>query len=59
MDGRNAQLSLHHRGLHRLSNSKLKCLAMIHNDFLIRLDGSSAAKRFFESKPRDVSYFML
>ena len=51
VEGRNAQLSLHHHGMHRLSGRKLKALTVIHNFHLKRPDGTTAAERFFESKP--------
>jgi len=51
VEGRNAQLSLHHHGMHRLSNRKMKGLTVIHNFYLKRPDGTTAAERFFENKP--------
>lgn len=51
VEGRNAQLSLHHHGMHRLSDRKLKGLTVIHNFYLKRPDGTTAAERFFENKP--------
>ena len=51
VEGRNAQLSLHHHGMHRLSNRKMKGLTVIHNFYLKRRDGTTAAERFFENKP--------
>lgn len=51
VEGRNAQLSLRHHGMHRLSNRKLKALTVIHNYYLKRPDGTTAAERFFERKP--------
>jgi len=50
VEGRNAQLSLHHHGMHRLSNRKMKGLTVIHNFYLKRPDGTTAAERFFENK---------
>ncbi|SDU53069.1 DUF6399 domain-containing protein [Desulfobacula phenolica] len=51
VEGRNAQLSIHHHGMHRLSDRKLKGLTVIHNFYLKRPDGTTAAERFFENKP--------
>ena len=51
VEGRNAQLSLHHHGMHRLSDRKMKGLTVIHNFHLKRSDGRTAAERFFENKP--------
>jgi hypothetical protein len=51
VEGRNAQLSLHHHGMHRLSDRKMKGLTVIHNFYLKRPDGTTAAERFFENKP--------
>jgi len=51
VEGRNGQLSLHHHGMHKLSDRKLKGLTVIHNFHLKRPDGTTAAERFFESKP--------
>lgn len=51
VEGRNAQLSLYHHGMHRLSDRKMKGLTVIHNFHLKRPDGTTAAERFFENKP--------
>ena len=51
VEGRNAQLSLHHHSMHRLSDRKMKGLTIIHNYYLKRPDGTTAAERFFENKP--------
>ena len=45
-------LSLKHHGWHRLSDSKLKVLTVIHNFYVRRKDGSTPAHRFF-GKPHD------
>ncbi|NDY71996.1 hypothetical protein DO021_10770 [Desulfobacter hydrogenophilus] len=49
VEGRNAQLSLHHHGMHRLSDRKLKSLTVIHNFHLKRSDGTTAAERFLRT----------
>ncbi len=59
VEGRNAQLSLRHHGMHRLSDRKLKALTVIHNYHLKRPDGTTAAERFFENKPNDIFEWLL
>ncbi len=59
VEGRNAQLSLHHHNMHRLSNLKLSALTAIHNFYIERSDGTTAAERFFESKPKDMFEHLL
>jgi predicted transcriptional regulator/transposase len=59
VEGRNGQLSLHHHSLHRLSNSKLSALTVVHNFFIKRADGSTAAERFFATRPNDLFQWLL
>lgn len=59
VEGRNAQLSLRHHGMHRLSDQKLKALTVIHNYYLRRPDGTTAAERFFENRPIDLFEWLL
>lgn len=59
VEGRNAQLSLRHHGMHRLSDQKLKALTVIHNYYLKRPDGTTAAERFYENKPIDMFEWLL
>ena len=59
VEGRNAQLSLRHHGMHRLSDQKLKALTVIHNHYLKRPDGATAAERFYENKPIDMFEWLL
>jgi len=59
VEGRNAQLSLHHHGLHRLDNHKLQALTAVHNYYVKRKDGTTAAERFFESKPNDMFQWLI
>ena len=59
VEGRNGQLALNHRCFHRLSGRKLKALTVIHNYFIERSDGTTAAKRFFGEAPRDLFEFLL
>ena len=47
VEGRNGQLSLFHHGRHRLSDNKLAALTAVHNFHIRRLDGTTAAERFF------------
>ena len=54
VEGRNGQLALRHHSLHRLSKSKLVALTVVHNYYLTRSDGTTAAERFFGAKPRDL-----
>jgi hypothetical protein len=51
VEGRNGQLALRHHSLHRLSNGKLVALTVVHNYYLTRRDGATAAERFFGAKP--------
>lgn len=59
VEGRNGQLSLWHHGLHRLSAQKLKVLTTLHNYYIKRKDGTTAAERFFEQKPKDLFEYLL
>jgi hypothetical protein len=54
VEGRNGQLALRHHSLHRLSNGKLGALTVVHNYYLTRRDGTTAAERFFGANPRDL-----
>jgi hypothetical protein len=54
VEGRNAQLALRHQGIHQLSNRHLEALAVVHNYYVRRRDGTTAAERFFEAKPNDL-----
>ena len=59
VEGRNGQLSLHHHALHRLSDRKLTALTTIHNYFIRRKDGTTAAQRFFGATPNDLFEWVL
>ncbi len=59
MEGRNGQLSLRHHALHRLSDRKLNALKVVHNFYLQRDDGTTAAERFFDSPPKDLFDWLL
>ena len=58
-EGRNGQLSLYHHGLHLLSDRKLRVLTILHNYFIQRPDGTTAAERFFGKKPPDLFKWLL
>ena len=38
---------------------KLKVLTILHNFFIKRADGTTAAERFFEEKPKDLFSWIL
>jgi hypothetical protein len=59
VEGRNGQLALHHHSLHRLSDRKLASLTVVHNYYVKREDGTTAAERFFGAKPRDLFEYLL
>jgi hypothetical protein len=59
VEGRNGVLSLKHHSLHKLNTNKLQALTVLHNFFSSRRDGTTAAERFFDQKPRDVFEWLL
>ena len=59
VEGRNGQLALHHHSLHRLSQRKLTALTTVHNYFIQRPDGTTAAERFFGAKPKKLFEWIL
>ena len=59
VEGRNGQLELRHHSLHRLSPRKRAALTVIHNYWLKRADGTTAAERFFGAKPADLFAWLL
>lgn len=59
VEGRNAQLSLRHHGIHRLSNRHLKALTIVHNYHMIDGAGTTPAERFFEAKHRNLFKWVL
>ena len=59
VEGRNGQLALRHHSLHRISKRKLAALTTVHNYFIERDDGTTAAERFFGAKPRDLFEYVL
>jgi hypothetical protein len=50
VEGRNGMLSLNHHRFHRLNPRSLRALTIVHNFDVRRLDGTTAAERFFEAK---------
>jgi hypothetical protein len=55
VEGRNGYLSLRSHQLRGLDlPRKRECFTAIHNFFLTRLDGTTAAERFFGQKPRSM-----
>jgi DNA-binding transcriptional regulator YiaG len=59
VEGRNAQLSLRHHHLHRLSHKKISASTTIHNFHIKRRDGTTAAERFFEQKHQNLFQWVL
>ncbi|MCP4422532.1 MAG: hypothetical protein GY805_38470 [Chloroflexi bacterium] len=59
VEGRNRQLALRHHALYRISDQKLNALKIVHNFHLQRVDGTTAAKRFFEKTPKRISSHLL
>ena len=59
VEGRNGVLALRHHSIHHLSQRKLSALTVIHNFFVFREDGTTAAHRFFGHKPRDLFEYLL
>jgi hypothetical protein len=59
VEGRNGQLSLRHHSLHNIAPTPLDALTAVHNYFLRRPDGTTAAQRFFGAPPADLFGFLL
>jgi hypothetical protein len=59
VEGRNGLLALHHHGGHGLSDKRLQALTVLHNYWVRRADGSTAAGRFFGQEPRDLFAWLL
>jgi len=51
VEGRNGQLSLHHHIYKNMNKRKLGACTVIHNYFIQRQDGTTAAERFFGKAP--------
>ena len=55
VEGRNGYLALRNHQLRGLDHPRKRtCLTAIHNFFLTRTDGTTAAERFFGQKPRSM-----
>lgn len=59
VEGRNAQLSLRHHGIHKLSDRILKAQTIVHNYYRRNRDGTTPAERFFEAKHIDLFQWLL
>jgi len=59
VEGRNAQLSLRHHGIHRLSVLHLKAQTVVHNYTIKNREGTTPAERFFEEKHNDLFEWLL
>jgi hypothetical protein len=59
VEGRNGQLSLRHHHLHHISPERLEALTVMHNYFIRRPDGTTAAQRFFGNRPADLFAHLL
>ena len=59
VEGRNGQLALRYHSLHRLPNRKLQALTAVHNYWLQRGDGTTAAERFFGTKPANLFEYLV
>jgi hypothetical protein len=58
-EGRNGQLELHHHSMRSLSDAKLAALTVVHNFWIRRSDGTTAAERLFEQPPRNLFEWLL
>lgn len=59
VEGRNGRLSQWEHAQRRLRPEKLAGITVIHNYFIQRADGTTAAERFFGSKPDDLFAWLL
>jgi hypothetical protein len=59
VEGRNGQLSLRHHSLHSLSPERLEALTIVHNYYIRRPDETTAAERFFGTKPDDLFEWLV
>lgn len=59
VEGRNGQLSLHHHIYKTMNKRKLKAATVIHNYFIRRPDGTTAAERFFGNAPASLFGYLL
>jgi hypothetical protein len=54
VEGRNGALSLYHHRFHKLGAKSVKTLTIVHNYGIRRMDGTTAANRFFGKKHDDL-----
>jgi hypothetical protein len=59
VEGRNAQFALRHQGIHRLNDRQLRAYTVIHNYYIKRQNGTTAAERFFNAKPNNLFEYLL
>jgi hypothetical protein len=59
VEGRNAVLRLRHHGRRGFSEKALAALTVLHNYWIRRPDGTTAAERFFGKKPDDLFEWLL
>ena len=59
VEGRNGVLSFRHHELHNMGERKRLVLTALHNYYITRPDGTTAAERFFGSKPSDLFQAVL
>ena len=59
VEGRNGQLALMHHSRRAINERRLSSLTVVHNYFIRRSDGSTAAERFFEQKHEDLFSWLL
>jgi hypothetical protein len=59
VEGRNGRLSLYHHGQGPLRDGRLRALTAVPNFVVERADGTTAAERFFGSKPRPLFEWLL
>lgn len=59
VEGRNGQLSLKFHAFRRVNKQTLRVLTVLHNFFIKRKDGTTAAERFFAQEPRDLFQWLL
>ncbi len=59
VEGRNGQLSLKHHASRKMSPRKLAASTVIHNYFITRSNGTTAAERLFEQEPDNLFEWLL
>jgi uncharacterized protein DUF6399 len=59
VEGRNGQLALRYHSWHRLPARKLQALTAVHNYWLRRGDGTTAAERFFGQPPANLFDYLV